>query len=46
MDEEEDEYIHVYPLFGKEHVLNGIECWCHPEQDAEYPCIVIHNVEN
>ncbi len=38
--------IHVYPLFGREHVILGLNCWCHPERDEAEPRLVIHNVEH
>lgn len=38
--------VHVYPLFGREHNLDGDECWCHPEPDLYYENVVVHNVEN
>ena len=40
------ECVHVYPLFGREHVLEGDDCWCHPEHDPEFENLIIHNVEN
>jgi hypothetical protein len=43
---EEIEIVHVYPLFGKEHILDGFKCWCFPEIDKECPGVVIHNVEH
>jgi hypothetical protein len=46
VSEEGTGLIHVFPVFGKTHVLDGIGCWCHPELDVEQPKVVIHNVEN
>jgi len=40
----EEEFIHVYPLFGREHVLKGMRCWCQPEPDEHEPLVIIHNV--
>ena len=37
--------IHLYPLFGREHVMTT-DCWCHPERDPTQPEVVIHNVEH
>ena len=37
------EFLHVYPLFGREHVLEGTDCWCEPEPDEENPLILVHN---
>lgn len=28
---ESDSVFHVYPRFGREHVTNGIRCWCQPQ---------------
>lgn len=38
---------HVYPLFGREHVLDQREkCWCQPKVElAPGMCIVIHEAE-
>jgi hypothetical protein len=41
---EPPEYLHVYPLFGREHVIKGLECWCHPVLDDEVPNVVVHNL--
>lgn len=38
------EFIHVYPLFGREHIASA-ECWCEPEPDAEEPQVLIHHPE-
>lgn len=38
--------IHVFPTFGQEHQLEGLNCWCHPEQDLEFEQLVIHQVAN
>jgi len=40
--------IHVYPLFGREHVLEGMSCWCEPEVDEEVDeyAVVIHNPDH
>jgi len=51
MDEAADEseaskLIHVYPTFGRPHVLLGYTCWCRPEIDAENDRVVIHHEEN
>lgn len=40
-----EDLVHVYPLFGREHVLNGFACWCNPERDLDNPYVVIHNAE-
>jgi len=44
--EDEDDLIHVYPTFGREHVLLGLTCWCHPEPDTTTPSVVIHHEHN
>lgn len=48
MDEAESavDYTHVYPLFGRAHVLDGLCCWCRPEIDPECAQVVIHNADN
>lgn len=34
--------VHVYPLFGREHLIDKeVECWCHPELDEEDGIVVI-----
>jgi hypothetical protein len=40
-----DDAVHVFPLFGREHVLDGLGCWCHPEPLPEQPSVIVHNVE-
>lgn len=42
----DDELVHVFPLFGREHVLDGRACWCHPDRDSTCPELVLHNVAN
>jgi len=42
---EKPEFVHVFPLFGREHVLS-LACWCHPSTDSEQPTVILHNVEN
>lgn len=42
---DENEFIHVYPLFGREHVLS-MGCWCHPEPLFDLPIVIEHNVEH
>lgn len=38
------DYIHVYPLNDlKDHVIEGPDCWCHPEPDHIYPNVIVHN---
>jgi hypothetical protein len=33
---------HVYPLFGREHVISDTEeCWCEPEVDDDGETVVI-----
>lgn len=43
---EENQEVHVYPLFGREHEFEGLSCWCHPERDVAEPRVVVHNVAN
>lgn len=34
---------HVYPTYGRDHVTEGVECWCNPEvKDVEGGRIVVH----
>lgn len=42
----EGDNIHVYPFFGREHVLEGVSCWCRPTRDDEEPTVVIHNPDH
>ncbi len=40
------EVVHVYPLFGREHVVSGwplAQCWCHPQLEPDCP-VLVHNV--
>ena len=39
-----DEPIHVYPLFGREHVTDG-PCWCEPEPLPDEPRVLVHHPE-
>jgi len=32
----EHDRTHVYPMWGRVHVLDGTECWCRPE--LQKPC--------
>ena len=37
------DFYHVYPLNDlREHVLEGVNCWCHPRIDDE-DGLVVHN---
>ncbi len=45
-EEGTDEYVHVYPLFGRKHVTEGLQCWCQPERDPVAPNVIIHHEEN
>jgi hypothetical protein len=40
----ETDETHVYPLFGREHIL-AADYWCQPQPDPEYPSLLIHNPE-
>ncbi len=42
-DSDEQERVHVYPLFGREHEVST-DCWCHPLPDEEMPNVIVHNV--
>jgi hypothetical protein len=39
-----DELVHVFPVYGREHVMSR-DCWCYPERDLDEPALIIHNVE-
>lgn len=45
-DQDNGEDIHVYPLYGQEHVISGTDCWCSPERLTEEPTVVVHNVHH
>jgi hypothetical protein len=45
-DVDTDAYTHVYPTFGRVHVLIGFTCWCRPAMDPECATLVIHNEDN
>ena len=47
-DEDDDEdLIHVYPLFGREHITNqGKDCWCQPKPLPDESAVLLHNVEH
>lgn len=37
------DYIHVMPVGDlREHLSQGLECWCQPEQDEEEPRVIVH----
>lgn len=44
---EDDEIVHVYPQFGREHVTDQRDqCWCQPRVQFEGDgAIIIHEVE-
>ncbi len=43
------EPIHIYPTFGKEHIVDGGPCWCLPEkiqdETPEHSSIWLHHLE-
>jgi hypothetical protein len=44
--DDEDEIIHVYPLFGREHDTDhGAACWCQPEPLPDELRVLVHHVE-
>jgi hypothetical protein len=47
VDDDPPPITHVYPLFGRAHVLDleEGECWCQPTPDPECPSVLIHNAE-
>lgn len=36
------ELVHVVPMWGPEHIVDGMECWCHPVPDELEPYVIIH----
>lgn len=39
---EDEGHIHVYPINDlKEHVLEGLTCWCRPEENDDG--VIVHN---
>lgn len=39
--------MHLFPSYdGKEHVTEGLDCWCVPKVDEVEPRLVIHNSAN
>lgn len=35
---------HIYQWTeGRQHVAEGLSCWCHPERSVENPNIIIHH---
>jgi hypothetical protein len=42
---EQDRDLHVYPEFGRPHVMSQF-CWCEPEEDGEYSAVYIHHQDH
>ena len=40
-----DEWVHVYPTFGRQHVLSP-DCWCYPDTDEDHPGVLLHHEDN
>ena len=40
----EEEAVHVFPLYGREHEMST-KCWCQPVQDTVEPTVWLHNPE-
>lgn len=38
-------FIHVYPTFGREHVI-AVECWCCPKPLTDQPSVYVHEADN
>jgi hypothetical protein len=36
-----DDLVHVFPVYGREHVFS-VECWCCPVPDTECPDMLVH----
>ena len=46
-DEIEGTVTHLYPLFGRPHLVDGEACWCDPDHESSGDdWLVIHNAEN
>lgn len=46
-DEIECTVTHVYPMFGRPHLVDGEACWCDPDHESSGDdWLVIHNAEN
>jgi len=41
-----EDVVHHYPIFGREHVFEMLDCWCHPQPAPENPFLIVHNAEN
>ena len=39
-------YQHIYPTFGKPHVIAGTSCWCNPQPDPINPAVLFHQPDN
>lgn len=43
---------HVYPTFGREHLIESIRCWCNPIEDkverydGTFGYVIVHNAED
>ncbi len=46
MESDSDDEVHVFPIFGPDHILDGLRCWCHPERDRECVVVIVHQVMN
>lgn len=42
-DTEVPKVVHVFPLFGREHVMS-IDCWCRPAPLPDNLFVYLHNV--
>ncbi len=42
---EDEELVHVYPAYGREHVYEGLSCWCGPERLWGEPRVIVHRPE-
>lgn len=40
-----EQRVHIYPLYGRKHVLEGVECWCQPTRDSKEPWVIVHRPE-
>jgi hypothetical protein len=36
--------VHVYPTFGRSHIIDGEPCWCQPAPLPDCADVLVHNV--
>lgn len=43
LDDDDPGDQHVVPLMDLRPHISSRRCWCHPDEDALIPCLVIHH---